>query len=186
MNPETTRRVTVWFVALSIGTLAFGGVVAVATPVSQAQETPTVSVSNASVDVGNQTTAEITLSSAPNGVAGYNIVVALDGTENATLENVTVPETFDLSAVENQTDRQVTLRAVDLDGSIAEGEENVSLATVQLTGQSSNNATISVTVNRFDDPEGNPIDPQTRAGILQVLGDSTQSISIQSEVNGPV
>jgi hypothetical protein len=174
MNAKTSRYVTAWIVVLCVGTVALGGIVAVATPISQAQERPTVSVSNATVDVGNQTAVDLNLSSAPNGVAGYSILLEVDGSDNATIENVTFPEQFDLSTVENQTDSRATLRAVDLDGSIADGQENVALASVQLAGQSAGNATVSATVDRFDDPDGEPIDPQTSAGTVQVLADDTE------------
>ena len=135
-------------------------------------EAPTLNIDDAVVEEGSTTSANVSMSSAPNGLAGYDITFGLENNSVATITNATIPDEFSYSSVnisEDNTTMTVRLRALDLQENIEEGATNISLADVEVEGVSAGETALEVQdITRVDDDSGDPIDVNTDSGQITV------------------
>lgn len=139
------------------------------TAATTAQSTPTVAVDGATVDVGENGTPALSLSSAPDGLSGFTVVVSVGSTSTATIVNASVDGSFGLTNVTVADDgSSVRIKAVDLDNNTKPGATDIALGSVKVAGESDGETDLSVTVERLDDDDGNPISAATDGGVVTV------------------
>jgi len=149
---------------------------------SLAQETGTVSVGSATINVGETVEIPIIYDSAAYGISGYTIVVSLANGAIADIESaevsgglVPLPDGVIISPDGNS----VELRAWDPGTAVQPGASNVTLATVTFRGVAGGSSAIQIQLNRFDadenfwgEPPSNDLIPFTsvQEGTLTVVG----------------
>ena len=132
---------------------------------------PTVAVTDATADPGDNVTVEVVLTAAPDGLAGYETRLSLaDG--DARVVSVDYPDQFDLTTdpdigPDGQT---VRLEAADLGDRIGPGTEDVTLATVTVAAGSEETA-VTVADLQVDADGGARVSPATDPGRLSVDGE---------------
>lgn len=163
---RTARLTRVCAVALCLvlacATLPAAG----ATQDGSAAATPTVTVENATVDAGNGTTVALTLSSAPDGLAGYALNVSVDS-DVATVTNATVGDAFGFGNA-SIDGGSVTLAGADTMGAIDQGATNVTLGTLRLKGAAAGDSALSVSLTQVDSDDGSALGPAVTNGTLTV------------------
>lgn len=139
------------------------------------QSDPTISVEAGSVAAGETTAVPVVLTSAPDGLAGYQLELALDDPEVARFENTSYPDRFGLTTepLISSDGGTVTLEAADLDGQIEPGASDVTLATVELTGVDGGETRVTVASSQVDADGGGAMEPATAATTVTVTGDAT-------------
>lgn len=169
MVPVVRLFTLIALVGIVVASPAVGGI-----ELASAQEisSPTINVSNASTDVGNSTSVGVTMSEAPDGLAGYNVVLSVKNDSVATITDAEIDEKFALSEVnvsDNGTTMMVNLRAVDIKENIQEGATNISLADVEIEGQTAGETDLEVQeIRQIDDDTGAAIDVDTNSGQITV------------------
>jgi len=135
-----------------------------------AQEGPTVRVTDATVDPGGTTTVRVVLTSAPDGLAGYELVVSVEGGEAATITGASYTDAFGLTTepAVSEDGRTLRLEAADVDGNVRAGATNVTLATVDLRGESAGEVSLDVRPVQFDADGGAAMDVGSEAGSVVV------------------
>jgi len=142
---------------------AFGTAVA-------AQEGPTVRVTDANVEPGGTATVRVVLTSAPDGLAGYELVVSVEDGEAATITGASHTDAFGLTTepAVSEDGRTLRLEATDVDGNVQAGATNVTLATVELRGESDGEADLAVRPVQFDADGGAAMDVDGESGSVIV------------------
>lgn len=136
----------------------------------------TLTPADGQVDAGATTTVEVTLSSAPDGVAGFEFRLELSSTDRVEVVGAAVSDRFGITESEVVDDGAAArFKAADIGERVQPGSENVTLATVTLSGLSAGEATIELAVDSVDDDDGDPIDP--------VLG--AASVTVDESGEGP-
>jgi hypothetical protein len=160
------RTVLVAAALLVLGLSAFAGATA-------AQAEPTVRVADAELTPGGTATADVVLTSAPDGLAGFAVEVSVGG-DVAEIEGASYPDTFGLTSEPTFSDdrTRVTLEAADLNEQIQAGDSDVVLATVELSGLSNGDARLAVEPIQFDTDGGGTMSPATEAGTVTVSADA--------------
>lgn len=144
-----------------------------------AADQPTVDVATTTLADGETATVAVTLSSAPEGLSGYKLDLAVADDAVARIDSVSYPDQFGLTTEPTVVDegQTVTIEAADLDGRIEPGATNVTLAHVNVTGVEPGKATLAVEPIQFDGDDGSVIDPTTEPGVVTVgaadAGDTT-------------
>jgi endoglucanase len=146
------------------------------------EQPQTVRIRAESVSAGGTTEASITLSNAPNGLAGFKLKVSVEDTSIATIENASLPST--LTAPGGGTTiaddgSSVTLRAADLEQNIQDGATDITLATVTLNGHSTGQTEVVVAVQTIDDDAGSAIPVSTTGAMLTVEKGSSDGGSVK-------
>ncbi|WP_237561701.1 hypothetical protein [Halorubrum halophilum] len=138
---------------------------------------PAVSVTDADLSASGTATVDVVLTSAPNGLAGYNIDLTVDDPNVAHIESASYPDRFDLTTDPAVGDegRTVTLEAADMGSTIDAGASDVTLATVEIAGDAPGEAELAVEPQQVDTNDGDRIQPAAQAGALTVTGDSSAS-----------
>jgi len=143
--------------------------------------TPTPSISTVSfnppeikIPLGSMSAIDLTLDVAPNGLSGYNISISLsdslsDGSV-AEITSVEFPTWVSLHSNSTLPADSLWIKAADLKDEIKSGAKNITLATITLRGDKQGKCDILVTVTKMDDDNGNPIDPNTVSGKIEVVG----------------
>lgn len=151
--------------------LAVAAVTAGTVGVAAAQDNgtePTVVVTDATADPGDNATVEVVLTAAPDGLAGYETRLGLaDG--GARVVDADYPDRFGLTSdpdigPDGQT---VRLEAADLGDQVGPGAENVTLATLTVAAGSEETA-VTVADLRVDADGGARVSPATDPGRLTV------------------
>jgi len=153
-------------VSLAVLAATVGGAAAAAA----AQDGPTVKVADASVDPGETGTVRVVLTSAPEGLAGYELVLSFETDGVATFAGAEYADAFGLTTDPAVGDdgRTVRLEAADVGGNVPSGASNVTLATVELRGVSAGETAVEVRPVQFDADGGTPMNVDTRAGSVAV------------------
>ena len=159
--PERTRAAVV---ALAVVGLVAGGAAA------GAQTTPTVEPGDATVAAGETTTVAVTLSAAPDGLAGFNLTVETTG-GTARVVGASAADDYGITT-ERVEDGRATLEGVDIDENVRAGATDVRLGTVTVRGESAGETDLSASVRRMDDDDGDPVSPETESAALTVTGGS--------------
>jgi len=145
--------------------------------VAAAQSGPTVTVEADTVAAGETTTAHVVLTSAPNGLAGYQVELALEDPGVAQFANASYPDRYALTTepVVTADGGTITLEAADLDGEIESGASNVTLATVEITGGETGETRLTVASGQFDSDNGGAIEPATEPTTVTVSPGATET-----------
>ncbi|QLC33520.1 hypothetical protein EFA46_004670 [Halarchaeum sp. CBA1220] len=136
---------------------------------ADASATPTVRVANAELAANGTATADVVLTEAPEGLAGFALDVRVAG-DAARISNASYPDTFGLTTDPAIGDdgRRVTVEAADLRERVQPGASDVVLATVELSGVAPGAANLSVEPRQFDADGGAAVEPATDAGTVTV------------------
>lgn len=149
-------------VVASLGACAVQGVGA------QTTDGPTLVIEDGQVGAGEQSAVAVNFSSLPNGLAGFEFALTVEG-DAATITSAAVNERLQLSET-NVTDggRRATFAAVDLNDEFEAGASEVHLATVTVKGQSRGEVEIGLETGSFPNDDGEQIDPAVDAGTVSV------------------
>jgi hypothetical protein len=170
-----TRVFVAGLLTVLIGCAAVGASFGGAVGAAAAQDDPVVTVESTSVAVGANATVNLTLSSAPQGISGYNLTLTVVDPEVATITGVSAPGAFQLSPTGILQDGTVAnVEAVDLTSSVEPGATEVPLGTVRLRGETDGATTLRVEVLAMDADGGGDVAPATRNGTLTV-GEGTDT-----------
>jgi PKD repeat protein len=127
------------------------------------------------------TTVNLTLDSVPDGLSGYNLTVSLSNQSIAEILSVRFPAWATLHDNFTLPADSVWLKAADLMGSVGSGDTNISLGTLTIRGNAEGVCDIMVTVTDMDDDDGDPINPGTVSGTINV----TSVIALPDHDNPP-
>lgn len=133
---------------------------------------PTISVDNATVAPNQTTTVGVALSEAPNGVAGYQVVVSVDNQTVAAITEASITDSFGFQNT-NRSDGQVTLVASDTNSNVESGATDILLGTLTLSSQETGRTPLTVQVNQFDDDNGAIVNTTTQSGTLVVESETS-------------
>lgn len=146
---------------------------------------PTLVVSNETADPQSTATHRISLTDAPEGLAGFEVTLALEADGVATIGNASYPDRFGLTTdpVVSADEQTVTVEAIDLDDAVTSGETDVTLTTIDVTGVDHGETDLRVSDAQLDADGGDPVDPSRAAGTLTV-GDGGEESASQNESAG--
>jgi len=151
----------------------------------------TLSADNAKIPmIGGTTQVMITLDEVPEGIAGYNISLAVSDPDIAEITRIAPP----IWAIPNKTSPLPSDRAwvtsIDFSRVVNPGDLDVVLATVTLHGLKTGKTDLMVSVIRIDDDKGYPVKPSVRSGTITIGDDSiptlTPSDTIEIDSINPV
>ena len=150
-RPRRARAATALAVVAALATATLAATVAGVGATAAAQDGLTVQATDASVDPGETATVRVILTSAPEGLAGYELILSVDG-EAATVVGANYTETFGLTTepAVSADGRTIRLEAADVGGNVEAGATDVTLATVELRGESAGRADLEVRPVQFD------------------------------------
>ncbi|NLV12398.1 cell surface protein [Haloarcula argentinensis] len=146
------------------------------------QSTPAISIETDSVAAGETMAVPVVLTSAPDGLAGYQLELSVDDRAVARFENASYPDRFGLTTdpVVSSDGGTVTLEAADLDGQIEPGASGVTLATVTLAGVGVGETQVTVASNQVDADGGGAVEPATEAATVTVTDETTDTVAASS------
>ncbi len=124
--------------------------------------------SSAAVDAGNTANITLVIDSLPEGLAGYDAVVAISDPAVAEISSVSFPAWASLSDVTGAPSSSVTLNAVDLNRNVESGATGIELATITIRGKGPGSATISVGQAAADADGGDAIETTSNPGSITV------------------
>ena len=178
------RAVTALAVVTALATVALAATVAGVGATAAAQEGPTVRVTDASIDPGETATVRVVLTSAPDGLAGYELVLSVEG-ETATVVGANYTEAFGLTTEPAVSDdgRKIRVEAVDVGGNVEAGATDVTLATVELRGESAGRAGLEVQPVQFDADGGARTNVSVGSGSV-VVGEPEPTATPTDEPTG--
>jgi len=129
----------------------------------------TVSVESSSVQARETETVPVTLSSAPDGVSGFELSVTVADTAVCSLSGASIPAPLNNdTATVTVSESSAHCKVADLDSAIGENASDVTLATLEVDGVAEGATSISVTVEQLDDDAGDALNPSLDAGSLAV------------------
>jgi len=142
-------------------------------PMAAAQEEPTIVVDDATVDAGERATVDIVLTETPEGLAGYELTVTLDGDADAQITGAAYPDDLGLTSdpAVDADGQSVRLEGADLAEQIQPGAEAIRLATVNVSAQGAGQVTVDVSNVQVDADGGARVSPAVQAGRLTVRAD---------------
>jgi PKD repeat protein len=123
---------------------------------------------NVSVAENHYTEINITVSSLPEGLSGYNFTVAIDDPAVAEIVDIKYPAWANLTENSSLPGSSVYLKTADITSQVGAGEENIVLATITVSGNEMGSASLTLDVHRFDDDNGSEIEAELAAGTLEV------------------
>lgn len=152
---------------------------------SQSDE-PTLTTTTASVDPGETTTVTLLLTSAPDGLAGYELVVSLSG-DAATITDATYPEGFGLTTDPQITadGSAVTLEAADTASAIEPGARNATLVTLTVRGESAGEVAVEIDTRQLDADGGGELSPATVPGTVTIGDPATETPTASDDGDAP-
>lgn len=135
--------------------------------ITHVQTWPTVGVQDSSIAVGDTVSVPVTLSDSPSGLSGYFVEISVSDSDIAQLSGVEFPD-FGMTSNVETSEYSMKIAAVDLFNLIENGDENSILATVNIVGMARGTSSVTVSVLKMDDDEGNRIVTQTTSGVVSV------------------
>jgi PKD repeat protein len=121
-----------------------------------------------SVAENHYTEINITVSSLPEGLSGYNFTVTIDDPAVAEIVDIKYPAWANLTENSSLPGSSVYLKTADITSQVGAGEENIVLATITVSGNEMGSASLTLDVHRFDDDNGSEIEAELAAGTLEV------------------
>lgn len=145
-----------------------------------------LSIQNASIPVGGTVLLPIMLDTAPKGVSGYNMSVALSNPNAGKIVGISFPDCIQLRSNSSVPADSVWMTAVDLNNCWKPGDKNIVLGSVLVRGDSNTTSLITPIVIKMDDDTGNPIVPSIKSGILTIgdVGGDKGYYAITSDPSG--
>jgi len=137
---------------------------------------PAVSIAVGSArlaSVGGTETVPIVLASAPDGISGYNITVALGDPSIAEITAVAFPDWAVMKSSSALPAGRVAIQAVDISQQVPAGATNVTLANLTVKGLTAGTTTITVTPDRV-------LGVQNRGGDLYAVRVTPGAITVGS------
>lgn len=128
---------------------------------------PSITVSSATVGVGETVDITVSLSGISQGMSGFDIVLTEADRDIAEIINVSFG-TFGLSDTRLLAFNQLRLRAVDLREIFQSDTSSMQLLTLTIRGRQPGSSMVSVTVNAIDDDLGDAVTPLTYDGEIVV------------------
>ncbi len=168
MNPD--RRALGALIVCLVCALAAATGAAVAASTDTAGNETSVAVADATVDADGETGVRVSLSEAPEGLAGFELTLSLGPLGVSEVTGAAYPDTYGLTTdpAVGPDGRTITVEAVDLDGVVEPGASNVTLATVDVSGVMPGTTSLEVVDARIDADGGAPLDPALDAGVVRV------------------
>jgi hypothetical protein len=152
-----------------IVTSAVAPFVAAGAQAAAAPREPVVTVGNVTTSPGETATVPVTLSAAPDGLAGYELGVTVDDAGVAEVVGANYTDTGLTSPPRVGDDgTTVRLKAADVDRRIDPGATDVVLVWLELRAGAAGETALSVDVRRMDDDDGDPVGPATDSGRFAV------------------
>jgi hypothetical protein len=148
------------------------------------QSDPAISIKTEPTVAGETATTSVVLTSVPNGLAGYQIDLAIDDRGVARFENASYSDRFGLTTdpIISSNGSTITIEAADLNGQIEPGASDVTLATVQLTGVEGGETQVTVASSQVDADGGGVVEPATEPATLEVsAGAPTEAVAGAAE-----
>lgn len=108
-----------------------------------------------SLQQGSTTTLTLTLDSAPDGLAGYRMNLALSNPSSARITGVSYPSWASINNTTGVPGSTVRISGVDLGRAVEKGSQSVPLATISLQGMGAGTCQVVVSDARFDADGGN-------------------------------
>ncbi len=126
--------------------------------------------------VGQTTTINVTLDSAPQGLRFYAMNFTVSNPAIANITGVTFPSWASLNNYSSLPGSTVSIRAGDLGGHIVAGSTNVNLVNLTLTGLAPGSSNLIISSNAdMEDLNGNKITATSEYGVITVSGSSPGS-----------
>ena len=181
-----TRRQPISKLTAALVALALLATVASTGATAQATDGPAIRVTDGATTVGGNTTVDVVLTSAPDGLAGYYLDLTVESPDDGRVVDASYPEQFGLTSAPDYADGggTVTLEAADLDGAVDPGATDVRLATVEIAG-SSGDLSLSVQPRQFDDDEGDSFEPAAGSVARTTATGSAGATTPDGTANGP-
>lgn len=132
-------------------------------------EPPTsLHVDSVAISHGATGTADLTLSSIPDGLAGGRVTVSLAHPDVAEITGADYHDALELTAGPTISDdgSTVEFQFADLEEAIEPGSMNVTLASLELEGTGTGTTDITVDAHALDADDGVAIEPQSRPGVV--------------------
>ena len=133
---------------------------------------PTLSVSFPERNgAGSAVPADLSLSNAPDGLAGFDVTITIADTEVAAATDVSFDDAFpDSTTAASISDdgSTVSLEAADIEDNVGSGASDVPLATVSLVPQSAGTTGVGLSIDALDADDGSIIDAGTSTGDLTI------------------
>ncbi|MDI6718627.1 MAG: putative Ig domain-containing protein [Methanomicrobiales archaeon] len=125
--------------------------------------------------LGETASMDIRLDSAPQGLSGYNISLALSNPGVGEIVAVSFPSWAAIHSNTTLPADSVALKAVDL--SDTAGTSDILPATAALRGVAAGSTNLLITVNQMDDDNGDEMIPSMRPGLFTVSVNSAPQLS---------
>jgi secreted PhoX family phosphatase len=128
---------------------------------------PNVMLDVDSVALDSSGAADLTVSSLPDGFSGAQVSVSVSDPAVATITDVGFNEALGLTESEISDDGSTAvLKFADVDRNVQGGTLDLPIASLTLTRGSTGTADLTVDVRAMDDEDGDPIDAETRMGVV--------------------
>ncbi|MFC4405905.1 thermonuclease family protein [Haloarchaeobius iranensis] len=133
---------------------------------------PTLSVSFPERSgAGSAVPADLSLSNAPDGLAGFDVTVSIADTGVVTASDVSFDDAFPDSTTAASISGDgstVSLEAADIEDNVGTGATDVPLATISLEPQSDGTTGLDLGIEALDADDGSVIDAETSTGDLTI------------------
>jgi hypothetical protein len=123
---------------------------------------------DASVIENDYTEINITVSSLPEGLAGYDLTVDIDDPAIAEIVDVRYPDWVTITENSTLPGSSIYIKVVDCNSIVQGGAEDVVLATIRVAGKEPGTTNVILGINRLDDDNGEEIDAILEVGTLEV------------------
>lgn len=136
-----------------------------------ASATPVLSISPAEIDLsgGERATVTLMLSGSSGGVDGYEVSLGLSDPATGTFTSVSYPEWASLNTTSGLSSGSLTVKAIDVWGTIQDNATSIPLCTITVQGEGSGSSDILLKVVRME-ADKKPVTPDVQNGRLTVSG----------------
>jgi endonuclease YncB( thermonuclease family) len=122
-----------------------------------------------SLGQGSTVRADVVLSEAPQGLAGFDVEAQLSDANVASVASASVPDQFGLTDVSVAGDgSSVVLEASDTQDAVEAGATDVTVASLELAPGDAGTTEVALAVDQVDADDGSTVDTTTVAGTLEV------------------
>jgi hypothetical protein len=144
---------------------------------AETTENVSITVTNATVGDDGTTALQLSLSAAPNGLAGFQLTATLRTDGVASVTEASYPDRYGLTTepVITADGQSVTLEAADLSGTISPGATDIPLATVVVSGDAAGETLVDLTDVQVDADGGSRVAAASDPGVVTVAADDTAS-----------
>jgi len=140
-----------------------------ATATVDVESTLVVRTESGTVTTDSTTTVPVVVQETPDGIAGFNMSVQVDSTENARITGASLNGDFAFTDTSVSDDgSSIRLRALDTNREFESGANEVQLGTVTVEGKQTGTTKLDPSVSTFNDDTGSSVNPKTVAGQVTV------------------